>query len=164
MVTSPGHANCKDPNNGNRCLHIAAQNGHFDLVKLLVEAGADVNAQNGGGQTALHMVVSYDIDDVKAYLLSKGADGSIKNEDGFEAKFGLSGEKDPNSVEGKKLAFESADTTAAFIEALSGLIGIADQLDKAWVVQRGMKIKKEQKKEWTADVQGKFGELLAAIP
>jgi len=164
MLTSPAHANAKDPNNGNTCLHIASQNGHFDLVKMLVEAGADVNNQNGGGQTALHMVVSYDIDDVKNYLLSKGADGSIKNEDGFEAKFGLSGEKDENSVEGKKLAFESASTTAEFIAALTGLVDVADKLDKAWMVQRGMKTKKEKKAEWTPEVQGKFGELLAAIP
>jgi hypothetical protein len=29
--------------------------------------------------------VSYDIDDVRDYLLSKGADDSIKNEEGFDA-------------------------------------------------------------------------------
>ena len=53
-----------DAGNGNSCLHIASQNGHFELVKLLVSRGADVNCANGGGQTALHMAVSYDIDEV----------------------------------------------------------------------------------------------------
>lgn len=52
------------------------------MVKLLLSRGADVNAMNNGGQTALHMAVSYDIDDVRDYLLSKGADDSIKNEAG----------------------------------------------------------------------------------
>lgn len=75
-------ANIRDGGNGNTCLHIASQNGHFDMVKLLLSRGADVDAVNNGGQTALHMAVSYEIDDVRDYLLSKGADDSIKNEAG----------------------------------------------------------------------------------
>ena len=91
-------ANKKDGKNGNTALHIAAQNGHLDLCKLLVSKGADVNAQNAGGNTPLHMVTSYDIDDVKAYLEEQGANGGVKNQEGFQAKFGLNGEKDPTSL------------------------------------------------------------------
>ena len=55
IITSPAHANCVDEKNGNYPLHIAAQNGHINLVKWLVQNGADINAQNGTGTTALHM-------------------------------------------------------------------------------------------------------------
>ena len=41
------------------------------MCKMLVANGADVDAQNAGGNTPLHMVTSYDIDDVKAYPMSK---------------------------------------------------------------------------------------------
>jgi hypothetical protein len=52
------------------------------------------------------MAVSYDIDEVSTFLLSKGADQFIKNEDGFVAKFGLSGEKDMSSAAGMMEAFK----------------------------------------------------------
>eukprot|EP00438_Fugacium_kawagutii_P019079 Skav200866 [mRNA] locus=scaffold3214:138117:139995:- [translate_table: standard] len=44
-----------DAQNGNRALHIAAQNGHMPLTKYILEQGADPSAQNFNGQTALHM-------------------------------------------------------------------------------------------------------------
>ena len=46
----------QDPNNGNTTMHIAAQNGNVQMVELAISAGADVNQQNKGGQTGLHMV------------------------------------------------------------------------------------------------------------
>ena len=52
---NPGCQNSQDPGNGNYPLHIAAQNGHRDLVKQLLEIGVNVNAQNGTGTTAYHM-------------------------------------------------------------------------------------------------------------
>jgi len=48
-----------DDVNGNRSIHIASQNGHLDIVKLLVSKKCDVNAQNKSGQTAMHMVSEY---------------------------------------------------------------------------------------------------------
>jgi len=67
-VTSAVHANCVDDANGNYCIHIAAQNGHMGAVEFLLQAGAKVNAQNGTGQTPLHMAVAYDFDTVAALL------------------------------------------------------------------------------------------------
>ena len=53
--------NKNDPKNGNTSLHIAAQNGHVDLVTMLILKGANVNAQNHKKNTALHVrfLVSY---------------------------------------------------------------------------------------------------------
>ncbi|TGL88781.1 hypothetical protein EHQ68_09090 [Leptospira congkakensis] len=64
-------------------LHYAAEYGHLDLVKKLIEKGADVNAESGtfsefgakeGYQTPLHLAVKYGHIEVAKYLISKGAD------------------------------------------------------------------------------------------
>jgi hypothetical protein len=47
--------NKNDPRNGNTSLHIAAQNGHVDLVTVLILKGANINAQNHKKNTALHV-------------------------------------------------------------------------------------------------------------
>ena len=156
-------ADLRDAGNGNVCLHIAAQNGHFDLVKLLLSRGADVNAMNNGGQTALHMAVSYDIDDVRDFLLSKGADDTIKNEEGFEARHGLGGEKDVTSVPGMMELFKTAETEGALSSALDSLLGRAAELDKATFASTGLKMKKIKKDFWTPAVQAKFVAVMQAM-
>lgn len=53
----------------------AAENGHLDIVKTLVEAGAELEARNTyTSQTALYKAVEHKHRDVIEYLLSKGAD------------------------------------------------------------------------------------------
>ena len=44
------------------------------MVKMLVEAGADINYKNEFGQTALNQAIILDVFDVAFYLLQKGAD------------------------------------------------------------------------------------------
>ena len=44
------------------------------MVKMLVEAGADINYKNEFGQTALNQAIILDVYDVALYLLQKGAD------------------------------------------------------------------------------------------
>ena len=61
LIKTKEMANMRDTGNGNFLLHIAAQNGHFDLVKLLLEKKeADINCQNNKLNTPLHMSLSYD--------------------------------------------------------------------------------------------------------
>lgn len=40
-------------------LHSAVSAGHTDIVQALISGGADVNAANSSGQTALHYAVSF---------------------------------------------------------------------------------------------------------
>ena len=45
--------------NGNTALCVAAALGHRDVVKLLIEAGADIYAENGAGNSALKLAGAY---------------------------------------------------------------------------------------------------------
>ena len=75
---------------GNTLLHIVAQNGNRRLVKLCIRRGANLNLQNLTGQTALHFAYGYGYAEVGDYLLSKGADDSIRNKDNLTCYEGLS--------------------------------------------------------------------------
>ncbi|KAL6425074.1 hypothetical protein ACFW04_009404 [Cataglyphis niger] len=56
--------------NGEMCLHVAAANGHADLVRLLLRLGADLKAKEGlAGYTALHLAVEREYRPVFELLL-----------------------------------------------------------------------------------------------
>ena len=60
---------------GGTALHDAAWSGHLDVVKVLLAAGADVNARHTeGGSTPLHYAVITNRRDVADLLLAKGAE------------------------------------------------------------------------------------------
>lgn len=58
------------------------RNDPVDVLKLLVEKGADVNAANGIGMTPMHFAVQRGSDRVIEYLASKGAKFDVKNKQG----------------------------------------------------------------------------------
>lgn len=60
-------------------LHIAAYNGHLEIVKHLIEKGAKVNSVNEGGYTPLHFAIEENRLDIVKYLVDKGANRYIKN-------------------------------------------------------------------------------------
>jgi ankyrin repeat protein len=55
-------------------LHVALCRGHADIAQLLLEHGADVNAQNDGNDTPLHLSSEYGDLEVVRILLERGAD------------------------------------------------------------------------------------------
>lgn len=59
---------------GNTLLMLAAYNGQADLVKGLVEKGADVNRVNDRGQSPLAGVVFKGYDEIAHILIENGAD------------------------------------------------------------------------------------------
>jgi ankyrin repeat protein len=61
------------------------RNDPVDVMKLLVETGADVNAVNDLGMTPMHYAVQRGADRLIEYLASKGARFDIKNKQGRTA-------------------------------------------------------------------------------
>jgi len=58
----------------------AAENGHLDIVKMLVEAGADLEIQNTyTSETALYKAVKNKHRQVIDYLLEQGADPNVED-------------------------------------------------------------------------------------
>ena len=70
-------------------LLLAADLGHLHIVQLLVEHGADVNAQSSDtASSALHEAAHSEQRAVIAYLIKHGADRTLKNSSG-ETPFDL---------------------------------------------------------------------------
>ena len=71
--------NTKDPQSGSTLLAIAALMGHTEVVDLLLEHGADVNAKSRDGGTALHAAAFLGRAEIVKLLLDKGADTTLRN-------------------------------------------------------------------------------------
>lgn len=163
-LISPESSNLQDPGNGNYPIHIAAQNGHEVIVRLLITNKADINAQNNGGQTALHMCVEYDYYWVAKTLVDAGADQDIVNNDGFKAGTGISGKKTGVDV---TFAFTCARNTDELNTSMDMLLKDAEDpakkesIDKAAIAGAGMKFKKGE--HWNSDLDAKFKTLMRSI-
>ncbi|XP_069971696.1 poly [ADP-ribose] polymerase tankyrase-2-like isoform X2 [Penaeus vannamei] len=67
---------------GRHLLHEAAEEGREEVVEILVEAGADVNAKGSEGRTPLHEASSSGQEGVAEILTANGADLNAKTDDG----------------------------------------------------------------------------------
>ena len=65
--------------------HLAAKNGHLDVMRLLLEAGADKDAATQNGYTALHFAAEQGHLDVMRLLLEAGADKNAATQNGHTA-------------------------------------------------------------------------------
>ncbi len=76
---------------GDTPLHLAAQGGSADAVRMLARAGANINARNSSGASALHRI--FDSDEFRPdiefpvflALVAAGADRSAQNNEGLTA-------------------------------------------------------------------------------
>lgn len=82
--------NCEPPsssyNTGETPLQKAAENGHREIVKILLTAGAKVDIQNSFGETALMLASKRGYTDIVKALLKAGADINLKNKCGASAE------------------------------------------------------------------------------
>lgn len=64
----------------------------IEAIDLCLKAGADVNAANGQGQTALHAASQMGFDKIVAYLAAHGANVNAKDQRGFTPLDGALGD------------------------------------------------------------------------
>uniref|UniRef100_A0A8C6Y2A4 CASK interacting protein 1 n=1 Tax=Naja naja TaxID=35670 RepID=A0A8C6Y2A4_NAJNA len=76
-LLEPKPGDITDPN-GTSPLHLAAKNGHIDVIRLLLQAGIDINRQTKAG-TALHEAALCGKTDVVRLLLDSGINAHIRN-------------------------------------------------------------------------------------
>ena len=77
--------NTRDPESGSTLLANAALMGRTEIVALLLEHGADINARSKDGGTALHAAAFLGRAETVKLLLDKGADTTIQHNMGGEA-------------------------------------------------------------------------------
>ena len=63
-------------------LHSASYVGDLEMIRILLEYGADINAQNDAGATPLHWATTWSRTEVVCVLLEQGADPNISRYDG----------------------------------------------------------------------------------
>jgi ankyrin repeat protein len=84
-VQTLSDANSVREDNNKTILMYAVWVGNTEAIKYLIEKGADVNAQDLGGATALHLAAWKGYTPIALYLLEKGASGSTMSKDGMTA-------------------------------------------------------------------------------
>lgn len=78
----PRNANTKEKKNGLTALHVAVETGNIEIVKMLLNAGAKVNAKSKSKQTPLSMIDGDATPELVRLLVERGADVNAQNDEG----------------------------------------------------------------------------------
>ena len=129
LLQAPQDPNtCRD--DGEAALYIAANEGHVECVKLLLEAMADVHhMQATNGETAVHSAAFHSHLEVVRLLLEAGADKDATRPDGATALH-FAGEQ--GNLELVRLMLEAGADRNMPMETWSGPMTALD-----WAAQRG---------------------------
>lgn len=84
---------------GNTALILAATAGHLDVVKLLIERGADINFEGHEGNTALIYISTMHCNEIMKYFIDMKADVNLQNIRGITALMDAAKEGDSYAVD-----------------------------------------------------------------
>jgi hypothetical protein len=79
LINKGHNLNTVEEPSGDTYLHVAARKGYLEIVELLLEKGAAINAQNRFGATPLMAAAANERKEVVKLLMERGADDTIKN-------------------------------------------------------------------------------------
>lgn len=83
LVSNPEFASYRNPNaSGNSPLYAAAHKGDKEIVRIILDHGADVNTGNDFGETPLHAAAEWGYPEVVNLLIARGADITAPDQDG----------------------------------------------------------------------------------
>jgi len=162
LKEKPAILKLQDPRSLNVILHIAAQNGHVDTTRMLLDAGADCDVKNCTGQTPLHMAMAYDYAEIVKMLRAAGANDTIQNDNGFTAISGIDGGKTTGL-----LALKHADSSTAVYLALDEISTQVRATDVAEFVKLYLESKRDHPAAWGKREMKRFKEvfqLLGVVP
>ena len=83
--------NQKDPFGGSSPIISAALFGKTEIVKVLIDAGADINFINNDGSNALHTAAFFCRPEIVKFLLENGIDKTVRNSMGSTAYESVAG-------------------------------------------------------------------------
>jgi hypothetical protein len=158
LLNSQEAVDCVDSANGNRPIHIAAQNGHYELVELIIRKNADINAKNMKGNSALHMAIGYDYYSTAKLIIKAGGDLEMVNDMGVAAKYGLEGDKALGIA-----ALASATTFNEVMEGFDLIETVLEKVNKVSFAQAGLKAKKALGADWTPELQDRFKSITSRL-
>ena len=144
--------NRQDTENERTCLHIAYIFAHFEVAKLLIEAGAGVELKNKVGKSAYNIAMCFDDRELTAFL-----DGVVGGATVEERKASWEANREARQEQIAAAAEADAVKAAAATEKIGGLAQLlhASKLDK----QEGIKEAAEAWcEEMGAETVGEIGE------
>ena len=109
LFVSPQSVNVSSSNNGLAPLLIAVVNNDLPMVELLLEHGADIDAKNIKGKTALHHAAGHGLTPIVRALLPYKPDLSAR----YKGKTALERALDQNHVEIAELLEHHAEMTSS---------------------------------------------------
>ncbi|KAH6712632.1 ankyrin repeat-containing domain protein [Leptodontidium sp. MPI-SDFR-AT-0119] len=120
IASSAGLLSVVEDGNGNRALHHASRWGHTQVVKALLDAGADFQAENKSMCTALERAAANGHEEIVGLLLSKGANVNKQTGDTGNALYGA-------AAKGSRAVVQLLLNKQADINAQGGYFGNALQ-------------------------------------
>jgi Ankyrin repeats (3 copies) len=79
VVEHSQNVNTREPRHNQTPLFIASQNGHTEVIRILLQCGADAEARDNNNWTPLHCALRQGRLDVVQLLLNRGADATARD-------------------------------------------------------------------------------------